>query len=95
MFKLLIFLKTFWKFSFLQGLEEAQKSELGKKSREFTEEIAKSAKVAAEAIAKQSEQLGKSTSLRAVAEVITIMHILKRSLFLLIFYYIRSEVHFD
>lgn len=53
----------------MQGLEEAQKSELGKKGREITEEITKSAKVAAEAIAKQSEQLGKSTPLRAVAEV--------------------------
>lgn len=42
---------------------------MGKKSREITEEITKSAKVAAEAIAKQGEQLGKSTPLRAVAEV--------------------------
>lgn len=64
---ILLHVYNFW---YLQGLEEAQKSELGKKSREFTEEIAKSAKVAAEAIAKQSEQLGKSTPLRAVAEVI-------------------------
>ncbi|XP_042911761.1 mitochondrial import inner membrane translocase subunit TIM44 isoform X2 [Parasteatoda tepidariorum] len=51
-----------------EGLNEAQKSEIGRKSREITEEFAKSAKMAAEAIAKQGEELGKSTPMRAVAE---------------------------
>ncbi|XP_035224779.1 mitochondrial import inner membrane translocase subunit TIM44-like [Stegodyphus dumicola] len=51
-----------------ESLEEAQKSEFGKKSQKLTEEFAKSAKTAAEALAKQGEQLGKSTPLRAVAE---------------------------
>ncbi|XP_077561844.1 mitochondrial import inner membrane translocase subunit TIM44 [Haemaphysalis longicornis] len=50
-----------------EGLEEAQKSEIGKKSREITEEIAKSAKSAAETIAKQSDQLGKSGAFQAVS----------------------------
>ncbi|KFM82998.1 Mitochondrial import inner membrane translocase subunit TIM44, partial [Stegodyphus mimosarum] len=56
------------KGKFKESLEEAQKSEFGKKSQKLTEEFAKSAKTAAEALAKQSEQLGKSTPLRAVAE---------------------------
>ncbi|GFT18079.1 mitochondrial import inner membrane translocase subunit TIM44 [Nephila pilipes] len=51
-----------------EGLEEAQKSEIGKRSKELTEELAKSAKIAAEAIAKQGEELGKKAPLRAVAE---------------------------
>lgn len=52
-----------------QGLEEAQKSEFGKRGLEITEEWTKSAKSAAEAIAKQGGELGKSTPIRAVAEV--------------------------
>ncbi|GFR05613.1 mitochondrial import inner membrane translocase subunit TIM44 [Trichonephila clavata] len=51
-----------------EGLEEAQKSEIGKRSMEITEELAKSAKIAAEAIAKQGEELGKKAPIRAVAE---------------------------
>ncbi|GFY42600.1 mitochondrial import inner membrane translocase subunit TIM44, partial [Trichonephila inaurata madagascariensis] len=51
-----------------EGLEEAQKSEIGKRSMEITEELAKSAKIAAEAIAKQGEELGKRAPMRAVAE---------------------------
>ncbi|GBM64398.1 Mitochondrial import inner membrane translocase subunit TIM44 [Araneus ventricosus] len=51
-----------------EGLEEAQKSEIGKRSREITEELTKSAKIAAEAIAKQGEELGKKAPIRAVAE---------------------------
>ncbi|GIX88156.1 mitochondrial import inner membrane translocase subunit TIM44 [Caerostris extrusa] len=51
-----------------EGLEEAQKSEIGKKGKEITDELTKSAKIAAEAIAKQSEELGKKAPLRAVAE---------------------------
>lgn len=50
-----------------EGIEEAQKSDLGKLSREFTEEFAKSAKTAAETIAKQSDQLGKSGAFQAVS----------------------------
>lgn len=53
-----------------EGIEEAQKSEIGKKSREFTEEIAKSAKSAAETLAKQSDQLGKSGAFQAVSSSI-------------------------
>jgi len=49
-------------------LKKHRRVRSGKKGREITEELTKSAKVAAEAIAKQGEQLGKSTPLRAVAE---------------------------
>ncbi|RWS25390.1 mitochondrial import inner membrane translocase: subunit TIM44-like protein [Leptotrombidium deliense] len=48
-------------------IEEAQKSELGKKGFEITEELAKQAKSAAEAIAKQSESLGQHTAFKAVS----------------------------
>lgn len=50
-----------------EGIEEAQKSEIGKMSREFTEELAKSAKTAAETLAKQGDQLGKSGAFQAVS----------------------------
>ncbi|KAM7315166.1 mitochondrial import inner membrane translocase subunit TIM44 [Ixodes scapularis] len=50
-----------------EGIEEAQKSEIGKISREFTEELAKSAKTAAETLAKQGDQLGKSGAFQAVS----------------------------
>ncbi|CAN7941570.1 unnamed protein product [Ixodes hexagonus] len=50
-----------------EGIEEAQKSEIGKMSREFTEELAKSAKTAAESLAKQGDQLGKSGAFQAVS----------------------------
>uniref|UniRef100_A0A2R5LN93 Mitochondrial import inner membrane translocase subunit TIM44 n=1 Tax=Ornithodoros turicata TaxID=34597 RepID=A0A2R5LN93_9ACAR len=50
-----------------EGLEEAQKMELVKKSREITEELAQSAKSAAESIAKQGDQLGKSGAFQAVS----------------------------
>ncbi|XP_023233735.1 mitochondrial import inner membrane translocase subunit TIM44-like [Centruroides sculpturatus] len=51
-----------------ESLEEAQKSEIGKKGKELTEELAKSAKTAAESLAKQGEQIGKSTPIKVVSE---------------------------
>jgi hypothetical protein len=42
-----------------KGIEEAQKTQIGKKGLEMTEEFSKQAKSAAEAIAKQSEQFSK------------------------------------
>lgn len=51
-----------------ESLEEAQKSEIGRRSKEITEELAKSAKTAAESLAKQGEQIGKSSTIKAVSE---------------------------
>ncbi|RWS03854.1 mitochondrial import inner membrane translocase: subunit TIM44-like protein, partial [Dinothrombium tinctorium] len=54
-------------------LEEAQKSELGKKAGEMTEGLSKSAKSAAEAIAKHSEQLGQKSAFKAVSEGVRVI----------------------
>jgi import inner membrane translocase subunit TIM44 len=53
-----------------KGLEEAQKTELGKKGIEMTEEFAKQAKQAAESIAKQSEQLSQSEAFKTVSKTV-------------------------
>jgi mitochondrial import inner membrane translocase, subunit TIM44, putative len=50
-------------------LEEAQKSELGRKSAEVSEEIAKQARAAAEVISKQRQSLGSNTAFKAVSQV--------------------------
>ncbi|XP_076305093.1 mitochondrial import inner membrane translocase subunit TIM44-like [Tachypleus tridentatus] len=57
-----------WKDKLKEGIEEAQKSELGKKGLEITEEITKSARSAAESLSKHREQLSKSEKLKTVSE---------------------------
>jgi len=52
-----------------KGIEEAQKTQIGKKGLEMTEEFSKQAKSAAEAIAKQSEQFSKSDAFKTVSQV--------------------------
>lgn len=52
-----------------KGIEEAQKTEIGKKGKEITEEFAKQAKQAAEAIAKEAEQLSQSEAFKSVSKV--------------------------
>jgi hypothetical protein len=52
-----------------KGIEEAQKTQIGKKGLEMTEEFSKQAKSAAEAIAKQSEQLSQSDAFKTVSQV--------------------------
>lgn len=52
-----------------KGLEEAQKTDIGKKAGEVTEELSKQAKSAAEAFAKQSEQISQSEAFKTVSQV--------------------------
>ena len=52
-----------------KGLEEAQRTEFGKKAGEMTEEFSKQAKSAAEALAKSGEQISKSEAFKSVSQV--------------------------
>jgi hypothetical protein len=51
-------------------VEEVGKSEFGKKSKEFTEELSKTAGKAAETIGSAGEHLAKSQPMKKVAQVL-------------------------
>ena len=53
-----------------KGLEEAQKTEIGKKGLEMTDELSKQAKSAAEALAKGTEQISQSDAFKTVSQVL-------------------------
>jgi len=51
-----------------ETLEDAQKSELGKKASQISSEISKSAKEAAEAVSEKTESIGKSAPFKVISE---------------------------
>ncbi|XP_077988922.1 mitochondrial import inner membrane translocase subunit TIM44-like [Glandiceps talaboti] len=53
---------------FQEGYEEVKKSEWAKKGFDIGEEVAKSAKDAAESVSKQSEQFGKTSAFKTISE---------------------------
>ncbi|CAG2162014.1 unnamed protein product [Oppiella nova] len=53
-----------------KGLEEAQKTEIGKKGLEMTDELSKQAKSAAEALAKGTEQISQSDAFKTVSQTV-------------------------
>ncbi|CAG2102604.1 unnamed protein product [Medioppia subpectinata] len=53
-----------------KGIEDAQKTEIGKKGIEMTDELQKQAKSAAEAFTKQTEQLSQSDAFKTVSQTV-------------------------
>lgn len=58
-------------FFTIQTVEEVSKSEFGKKGKEFTEELGKTAGKARETLSSAGESLSKSQPMKKVAEVST------------------------
>lgn len=57
-----------------KAIEEAQKSEIGRKGSEMSEEMLRSAKAAAEELAKATEKIEKSQAFKAASEVSYFIH---------------------
>lgn len=63
--------KNICTFFTIQTVEEVSKSEFGKKGKEFTEELGKTAGKARETLSSAGESLSKSQPMKKVAEVST------------------------